>query len=259
YKTTLTYKTTFNMLLKYLGDIQLIDLTHKKIEEYIQFQIRTNSIHSGRKDLINIKASLNWAVQNNYLLENPSKSIKRIIPPQKLPLYYTREDFQKLLDVIDKEDVKDLVIFAVNTGLRQSELLNLQFRQVNFSNRTIILDNQTHITKSKRIRSVPLNETAFNIIQKRNNGREQNVFTIRESGIKQDWIVHNFKKYVLKAKVNPKLHFHSLRHTFASWLVQKGISIYEVSKLLGHADIKTTEIYAHLRSDDLRNAVRVLD
>jgi site-specific recombinase XerD len=259
YKTTLTYKTTFNMLLKYLGDIQLIDLTHKKIEEYIQFQIRTNSIHSGRKDLINIKASLNWAVQNNYLLENPSKSIKRIIPPQKLPLYYTREDFQKLLDVIDKEDVKDLVIFAVNTGLRQSELLNLQFRQVNFNNRTIILDNQTHITKSKRIRSVPLNETAFNIIQKRNNGREQNVFTIRESGIKQDWIVHNFKKYVLKAKVNPKLHFHSLRHTFASWLVQKGISIYEVSKLLGHADIKTTEIYAHLRSDDLRNAVRVLD
>jgi len=50
-----------------------------------------------------------------------------------------------------------------------------------------------------------------------------------------------------------------LRHTFASWLVQKGVSIYEVSKLLGHADIKTTQIYAHLRSDDLRNAVKVLD
>lgn len=82
---------------------------------------------------------------------------------------------------------------------------------------------------------------------------------VRESGIKQGWIVHNFKKYVLKANINPKLHFHSLRHTFASWLVQKGISIYGVCKLLGHADIKTTEIYAHLRNDDLRNAVERLD
>ena len=164
-----------------------------------------------------------------------------------------------MINVIDKEDVKELVIFAVNTGLRQGELLSLQFRQVNFSNRTIVLDNQTHITKSKRIRSVPLNETAFNIIQKRNNGKFQNVFTLRESGIKQDWIVHNFKKYVLKARINPKLHFHSLRHTFASWLVQGGVSIYHVSKLLGHSDVKITGIYSHLRQEDLLNSVQILE
>lgn len=81
---------------------------------------------------------------------------------------------------------------------------------------------------------------------------------MRESGIKQDWIVHNFKKYVLKANINPKLHFHSLRHTFASWLVQAGVSIYKVSKLLGHSDVKTTEIYSHLRIEDLRNSVEKL-
>ncbi len=164
-----------------------------------------------------------------------------------------------MLNVIDKADVKDLVLFAVNTGLRQGELLSLQFRQVNFGNRTIVLDNQTHITKSKKIRSVPLNETAFKIIQNRNDGKSENVFTLRESGIKQDWIVHNFKKYVLKADINPKLHFHSLRHTFASWLVQSGVSIYNVSKLLGHSDIKTTEIYTHLRTEDLHNSIRILE
>jgi site-specific recombinase XerD len=68
-----------------------------------------------------------------------------------------------------------------------------------------------------------------------------------------------FKRYVLRADLNPKLKFHSLRHTFASWLVQKGVSIYEVSKLLGHSDIRVTQIYAHLTLDNLRSAVELLN
>ena len=68
-----------------------------------------------------------------------------------------------------------------------------------------------------------------------------------------------FKKTVRDAakeiKIDSNIHFHTLRHSFASCLVQRGISIYEVSKLLGHYDIKVTEIYAHLRSEDLRSVV----
>ncbi len=259
-KTYGCYKSTLKFFTKFLSpSILLSDITTSQVENYLLDRYQTTSVYAHRKDYINLKAFFNKAIKVNYLKSNPLSRIKRINVPEKLPTFFTQDEFSKLLNVIDKEDVKDLVIFAVNTGLRQSELLNLQFRLVNFGNRTIILDNQTHITKSKRIRSVPLNETAFNIVQKRNDARYQNVFTLRESGIKQDWIVHNFKKYVLKAKLNPKLNFHSLRHTFASWLVQSGISIYEVSKLLGHADIKTTQIYAHLRTDDLRNAVLMLD
>lgn len=63
------------------------------------------------------------------------------------------------------------------------------------------------------------------------------------------------KKYVRGAKLNDRLNFHALRHTFATWLVQKGVSIYIVSKLLGHADVKTTQIYAHLQTNDLREVV----
>ena len=258
WKTTLTYKTTFNSMMKYFGEIQLIDLTRKTIEEYIQTLIRKTSIYSGRKDLINIKASLNWAVQNNYLINNPSQLIKRLKVPERLPLYYTREDFQKLIDVIDNQDIKDLVIFAVNTGLRQEELIHLQFRQVNFLDKSIILDNQNHITKSKKIRTLPLNEKAFTIINDRKKINDELIFTINNRLIQKDHLIHKFKKYVIKAGINSKLHFHSLRHTFASWLVQGGVSIYHVSKLLGHADIKTTEIYAHLSLTDLKNSLDIL-
>lgn len=258
WKTTLTYRTTFNKVLKYFGDIPLTELSRKRIEEYIQDEIRTVSIHSARKELINIKSFLNWSVNSNYLLENPSKTLKRIKVPEKLPVYYSKEEFQKLLSVIEDQDIKDLVIFAVNTGLRMGELLSLQSRQFIPNSKSIILDNHTHTTKSKKIRTIPLNKSAYEIIERRSKKNDL-IFTIEGKRIIQDTFVHVFKRYVKKVDVNQKLTFHSLRHTFASWLVQSGVSIFQVSKLLGHADIKTTEIYAHLRNDDLQRSVEILD
>ena len=69
---------------------------------------------------------------------------------------------------------------------------------------------------------------------------------------------HKLKKYIKLAGLNPKLNFHSLRHTFASWLVQKGVDLYIVKELLGHTSITTTEIYAHLKKDNLHDAVKLL-
>jgi len=101
-----------------------------------------------------------------------------------------------------------------------------------------------------------LNKRAFEIVPRRvGNAESDLIFTLNGERIPQDNLQDKFRKYVEAAELNPKLTFHCLQHTFASWLVQKGVPIYVVSKLLGHADIKTTQIYAHLRSDDLRDAV----
>jgi len=260
WKTTLTYKTTFNALIKFFGNIQLDELGTKNIEDYLQHRIKEASIHTGRKDIINIKASLNWAVENEYLLENPSKTIKRIKTPERLPIFFSQLDFKKLIAVIDIEVIKDIVLFAVNTGMRQNEILNLRLSQIDYKNRVVHLDNRYHLTKSKKIRTIPLNETAYNVVIRNNKMNfEERVFMRNGLPIKQDYIVHKFKKYINQTGLNPKLNFHSLRHTFASWLVQNGVPIYEVSKLLGHSDIKTTEIYSHLRAEDLRDSVNLLN
>ena len=76
---------------------------------------------------------------------------------------------------------------------------------------------------------------------------------------KPDYVSRKFKKYVLKAELNPKYKFHSLRHTCASWLVQAGVSLYIVKELLGHSSISVTEIYSHLRTDDLRKSIELLN
>ncbi len=118
-----------------------------------------------------------------------------------------------------------------------------------------------HITKSKKIRSIPLNKTAIEVLLRRKefNSYNQKIFIHKGRELIPKRVQNNFRKYIKDASLNPKFNFHSLHHTFASWLVQKGLSIYKVSKLLGHADLKTTQIYAHLRSDDLRNSVERLD
>jgi len=68
-------------------------------------------------------------------------------------------------------------------------------------------------------------------------------------------VLHLFKRCVRKAGLSDKPHFHSFRHTFATWLVQEGVSIYELQKLLGHRSISVTQIHSHLAASELHSAV----
>jgi integrase len=260
YKTTLTYKTTFNQALKYFGNIRLSELNTSQIESFITHRIKTGSIYCGRKDIVNIKACFKWAVKNNYLAKNPADDIKKVRAPEKLPKFFTEVEFKKLLTVIDNQVIKDIVQIALNTGLRQAELIDLRSNQIDLDRWLIILNNQNYLTKSKKIRLVPMNKIVKEILTNRiRNNNDEFVFKINDVKVYQDYLVHKFKKYVIAADINPELTFHSLRHTFASWLVQRGVSIYEVSKLLGHSSVQVTEIYAHLKQENLREAVDLLN
>jgi len=257
FNTTLTIETTFNKMVKYFGEIQLSELNYKVLSEYFEHRIQKSSIYAARKDLINLSAAFNKAIKDGYLIENPCKGFKRFKIPEKLPMFYSKTEFEQLINAIDNQDIKDIATFAVYTGLRQMELITLEWTQINFNERIVIIDNRNHLSKSKKIRSIPLNDKALEVLN--NRGQKTNpIFTINNEVIEQKKFSKDFKKYILNANLNPKLNFHSLRHTFASWLVQASVSIYEVSKLLGHSDIKTTEIYAHIRREDLKRAVDLI-
>jgi len=258
--TTKTYKSTFKYFLDFFGNVELSNISTKGLMNYFENRIRISSIYRARIDRINLGSAFNKAVAEKYILNNPCDGIKRFKIPEKQPLFYTETDYNILLNVIDEQDLRDIVEFALNTGLRQMELLTLEWNQINFRDSLLILDNRNHLTKSKKIRTIPLNIKSLQILTERERSKQSNlVFTYNGLSIKQDFISKTFKKFIKKADLNLKLNFHSLRHTFASWLVQRGVSIYEVSKLLGHSDIKTTEIYSHLRAEDLRRSVNLLN
>jgi integrase len=258
--TTKSIRSTTNALSAYFGNIQLYDLTKQKISEYISHRIKQASVYVGKRETAYLSGIFNYAISKHYLNENLAKGNHKIKLPEKQPLFFSEIDFEILLRLIDNPDIKDLVNFAVNTGLRQMELLTLSWNQINFKDKLLILDNLQHITKSKKIRTIPLNIKAMQILTKRELNKTGNIiFTINSEAIKQDFISKKFRKYVKKTGLNPKLSFHSLRHTFASWLIQRGVSIYSVSKLLGHSNIRVTEIYAHLRQSDLMDSVNILN
>ena len=258
YKTMKVYKTTLNFFQKYIGNVNLGTITNNDIKKYLEQRLSTSSVFSARKDLINLKAAFRYALEENYIKVNPCTGIKQYRLPEQQPLYFSKPEYEKLLMVIENEEFKTLVMIAANTGLRQMELLTLKWQQVNLESRNIILDNRTHITKSKKIRSVPINDNILQtLFEMQKYSTSENLFSYTGRNIDVH-ISAKFKSYVLKAKVNPLLHFHSLRHSFASWLVQSGVNIYLVSKLLGHANIQTTEIYSHLRQDDLLESVNNL-
>jgi len=201
-KTMESYKNSFKFIQNYFGDIMLSDLTTAKIEMYLSTRIRQRSIFAARKDLLSLSSALNKAVINNYLLVSPCKGIKRIKLPERQPLFYTREDFEKLIAAIDDEDIRDLTIFDFNTGLRLQEVLTLEWSKINFNERMFLLDNQTYLTKGKRVRTIPLNQTAFNVIIKRFEKRDpgQNfIFTYKGEQIRAKWFSVFFKKFVIRA------------------------------------------------------------
>ncbi|MFH2031795.1 MAG: site-specific integrase [Bacteroidota bacterium] len=187
------------------------------------------------------------------------KSIKNFSIPERQPLFFDEQSFEKLLSVIEDCDFKDLVMFAVNSGLREMELITLRWEQIDFKNMQLTLTNRHHVTKSKKVRTIPLNIIALQILNERDGKKiNENVFTYNSSILKQDFVTKKFKKYIRKAKLNDSFTFHTCRHSFASWLVQRGASLYHIKELLGHQDISTSQIYSHISADSLRDSINLL-
>jgi integrase len=242
--------------VEYVGDKHLDKVTALDIEDFKAQRLKKIKPVSVNIDLRTIKAIFGLAVRWQILEKNPFKYVRFVSIPQQRPIYLNREEMNMLLAAIPKQWFKNVVLFAVNTGLRRSEIANLKWDQVDFTHKLIDIKNTDNFyTKTGRERIVPLNIVAFEILESLPR-RSEYVF-VGEKGWKLDlmWISHLFKRAVIASGLNTKLHFHSLRHTFATWLVQNGVGIYEVQKLMGHTSITVTQVYSHLSGRELHNAV----
>ncbi len=142
--------------------------------------------------------------------------------------------------------------------MRQGEILALQWDAVDFARKVITVRNtETFLTKNKRERIIPMNQSLWGMLlqRKERNGGGTIVFHYSGQPMNADFVTKRFKRYIRKAELNDTLHWHSLRHSFASLLVQKGVSLYEIQTLLGHSSLGMTQKYAHLATSELHSAV----
>lgn len=244
-------------LLRVAGDLPLHKIGVREIDSYLSMKTSEASQWTARKHYAHLASAFETARKWKCIPANPFRQVEKPKVPEIQPAHFTKLNFQQLLSVIADQDFREVCIFAVSTGLRLGELVALQWRDVDFVRKVIVVQNsETFTTKSKRIRVVPMNEQLWRTSAVRKESATcALVFHHNNEKLNADWVSKTFKRYVRTAKLSERLHFHSLRHTFATWLVQSGVGIYEVQKLLGHSSVAVTQIYAHLAPSELHNAV----
>lgn len=251
------------VFIDYLGDIPLHKIGVREIEGFLAHKKGDGcSDYTLRFYYIALASAFETAKRWNCIPANPFRLVEKPKTPELQPPHFTKDEFRTLLQTIGDMDFREFCICAVSTGLRLSELTSLQWTDIDLVWKVIhVRNSDTFITKSRKNRIVPMNEQLWQLLALRKERAScELVFHTNGHRWTKDEVSKRFKKYVRQALgLTTKLHFHSLRHTFASWLVQEGVSLYEVQKLLGHSNISVTEIYSHLQPEQLHSTVNRIE
>ena len=238
---------------KFFGNKFIYEIKEKDIEEYKKERLLTEIKHSTlNRELACLKTILNKAKEWGYIEQVPK--IKLFKENNQRVRYLTEEEEEKLLKLAP-EPLKSIIIIALNTGMRQGEILNLKWRDIDLNEGIIIIQD----SKSKEKRIIYMNqftkEVFLNLLS--NKSKE---YVFEKEGKKLDtfYISHLFAKLVKQAGIKD-FRFHDLRHTFASRLVMAGVNLKTIQELLGHKDYKMSLRYSHLSPEIKKQAVKILD
>jgi integrase len=256
-KTQHSIANAFRELLRIIGDVKLEKLGIKEIEGFLAQKKAETSEWTARKYYIHLTSAFETARRWNFIAANPFKKVQKPKTSELQPLFFTRDEMRSLLKFMQDGQLRNLSLTAVYTGMRLGELLNIQWADIDLVTRVIQIRNtETFTTKSRKNRAIPIGEQLHSLFSEM-KGAASSELVFHEGGkrLSGNGVSKQFKASVRRARINDKLHFHSLRHTFASWLVQDGVSLYEVQKLLGHSNIAVTQVYSHLQPESLHSTV----
>lgn len=247
-KTTENYIMDIKQFLQFLikKEIKLYELQKVHIENFIiELAKQKNKPASINRKLASIRNFLDFLQERNYVPSNPAKSVKNLrIDSSKIVSAIPRDTLIKFQKHIDRLplNTKMAIVLMTNTGLRVSELFNLN------KNALINKNGNYHLLikgKGRKERLIPLNSAGYEAFE----------FLILRGHIKE---VSYHKIYKALKKINKSLHPHVLRHTFATYLLDSGFDVATVRDLLGHANISTTNRYlsANLKNINIPELVK---
>lgn len=231
------------------SDDDKTEFTRKGIRAYtVNFELKT------------LNCLFNRAIKWGYLKDNPVKDVQRMkIDDTRRLKFLSIEECKRLLDVTPP-NLYPIFFTFLNTGMRKGELENLEWTDIDFKRRKIKIQWKETWQPKTGEREIPIGEQLLDLLKKHKEkndaGSKSNfVFPHKDSGKIKTKLRDKMIEIAKKAKIDGLTKLHTLRHTFASHLVMAGVDLPTVKKLMGHSDIQTTMIYAHLAPDHLANAV----
>ncbi len=261
--TAAMWKQSYNHLKKYSGNNLLFkDLNEEFIEGFKKYLLTENLTKSKTKLAQNsvhsyfnkFRAAINKAYETRLLDVNPLRAVKSVKQVDTKREYLTLEELKALSDTPCRYDnLKRAFLFSALTGLRWSDINKLVWSEVQHSQQTgySIVFRQK---KTKGQEYLPITEQAYSLLGERAEQDERVFVGLRYSA----YMNLELSKWVMKAGITKDITFHCARHTNATLLLTNGTDLYTVSKLLGHKDIKTTQIYAKIVDEKKRQAVNTI-
>lgn len=261
-KSVLSIKQSFKPFLQYFSPIRLLDTIKLiDVEKYIR-KIQTKSPKGYKVAVRTLKAAFNRAKMWGYITVNEFEKIKLPRVQKMKEDYLSADDVKLIINKAENDLIKNVILFAYNTGMRLGEIVHLEWASVNLNKKIITVGSERFVTKSKKVRYIPMNDTVYQLllgIKATDKQSKKYVFGKTASmPFTTDYFSKRYKAALKKTEIKTDYCFHSLRHGFASRLAQLGVPIITISKLLGHSNISTTMIYSQVNLDDLRQGIEKL-
>lgn len=205
-----------------------------------------------------IRSIFKWGITRDLCAVNPAKNVQTLkVIDSQIPRFLTTEEIKSFLDHCNEEQYRIFFTF-LNTGLRLGELLNLQWSDIDLKRKRLKVQKKTFWQPKSGERELPLNHEMAELLK---NHRPKEfktagfVFPHKDGGRIKKKLRQDVVNIAKRAGLEDLTKVHTFRHTFASHLVMRGVDLPTVQKLMGHADIQTTMIYAHLAPGHLAGAV----
>ena len=230
----------------------LSDITPPMVERYKAERSKEVAPATVNRELACLKTMFNKAILWNKATDNPVRKVKLFKENNQRKRYLEKEEIVRFIDACQPH-LKPIVIVAIYTGMRKSEILNLKWKDVDFEHGIIYLIE----TKNGERREVLMNEVVKDTLSKvQHRGRIPYIFIGKDN--KPYTNVRKSFDAALKKCDIIDFKFHDLRHTFCSQLVMAGVDIKTVQELVGHKTPEMTHRYAHLSPTHKRSAIELL-
>ena len=237
-------------LCKFFGEKYLFEITALDIQNYKTERLKEAAPATVNRCVAVLRSALNRAIEwGKFHQNNPASKIKRLRENNESLRFLTREEIERLYANCEGE-IFALVKFALGTGCRRGEIMDLTWQDVDLEQGKVHIRN----SKSGKGRTIPMNQTVREVVLSlRKQPDRPQIFSSWRYQLRRQ-----FEQALRRANIKGA-SFHTLRHTFASHAVMRGIDIVTVSRLLGHSTIQMTMRYAKISRDHAEKAILALD
>ena len=261
--TLAAYRSDLKIFNKWLAGKSLISVNSKHIQDYFSERQKNNISSSSQARILTCLHSFyQYLLAYQLIKKDPTEQLSQPKLEKKLPVFLNIQEVEKLLEAPSGSSLfgqrdRAMLELLYSCGLRVSELINLSYHNINLKEEFIRIHG-----KGNKERVLPMGEVAIDYLMKYEtnarpmllkNGQSDSYFlSNRGSAMSRQNFFYIIKAYANQVGIDKPLSPHSLRHAFATHLVQKGADLRSVQLMLGHSDISSTQLYTHIQNAQLK-------